>query len=276
MDLTDVVFEYTEEVSEELYEGTVIDTETNMRMWPICFGSLHRDQLSIIFLIEDTQEAWSQYAYAVLEKAKSLPRPFLAFNADFDEGVLSGFYQAPFIFDGEIQLVFKSKDRHAKDLGAPPIDDPLEGRSAEVPPTWDAFLDTGEQEYLDRIVFHNRACLLKEAYIAQQVGWTPRTTYAIEAPRHLAITTQNQQIQQLLEALNKQFIVAISYQDSRGEISQRDVAVLSLGKQYFRGYCYLREEFRTFKITRVTELEVSSNPFDVQYLLHQLTTQQEY
>ena len=61
----------------------------------------------------------------------------------------------------------------------------------------------------------------------------------------------NKITQQLLQALIQQQIVKIIYQNQKGEETISDITVLCVGHQYINGYCHLRDELRTFKISRI-------------------------
>lgn len=69
---------------------------------------------------------------------------------------------------------------------------------------------------------------------------------------------KNKTPQQLLEALRQQQIINITYQNQQGKETRRQLRVLNLGHQYFTGYCYLREEIRTFKTNRIIQLTITS------------------
>lgn len=116
--MQNVVEEYTEPVKNLPYEGTIIDVETNHDRNPICFGSLHGNQLSILYITDEEPETWTTFAHAINTKLEQLPRPYLAFRAHFDQEVLSDFLGKPIPFDGDLHILPHSKDKTARRLGA--------------------------------------------------------------------------------------------------------------------------------------------------------------
>lgn len=48
-------------------------------------------------------------------------------------------------------------------------------------------------------------------------------------------------------------IFLFTYQDSKGNTTERTVSVLSVGRGYLRGICHLRSSIRTFKLERITD-----------------------
>ena len=246
--------EYTEPITNPPYEGTIIDVETNHHYHPICFGTITGNQLSILYITDNQPDTWHAHAQAINTKLKQLPRPYLAFRAEFDQEVISDFLGRPIPFDGDLHVLPHSKDRTHRKLGGPPIPDPLKGKSSQVPHTWEKYLRTKQTAQLERITKHNRACLLKETHISQQAGWKPISEYGLTNGRNVAITPKNPITQKLLHALCHQQIINITYQNQKGKETNRDVSILSLGHQYFTGYCYLHNDFRTFKVSRIIKL----------------------
>lgn len=55
----------------------------------------------------------------------------------------------------------------------------------------------------------------------------------------------------LLRAASNCEMLEMIYQDSKGNISQRRVKVLSMNNESFRAYCYARRQQRTFIIRNV-------------------------
>ncbi len=265
--MTPGLHEYTEPITNPPYEGIIIDIETNHHYQPICFGSVHNTQLSILYITDNEPETWHNLAQAINTKLSQLQRPYLAFRAEFDQEVLSDFLGRPIPFDGDLHVLPHSKDRTHRKLGGPIIPDPLKGKSKQVPVLWEKYLRRNRQFLLDRIIQHNRACLLKETFIGQQAGWKPISEYALTNQRTINLSPENQTIQELLKALKQQRIVKIQYRNQKGEETSRNVAVLSLGHQYFCGYCYLRNELRTFKTNRITYVKLTKNLFKEMNLL---------
>ena len=254
----DALHEYTETITNPPYEGTIIDVETNHHYQPICFGTLHNTQLSILYITDNEPDTWDAHTHAITTKLKQLPRPYLAFRATFDQEVTSDLLRRQIPFDGDLHVLPYSKDLAYRKLGGKPITDPLKGRSSQVPILWDKYLRRKRQFLLDRIVQHNRACLLKETHISQQAGWKPISEYTLTYPRTITMTPQNKITQQLLQALIQKQIVNITYQNQKGEETTRDIAVLSLGHQYLNGYCYHRNELRTFKNDRFIDITITN------------------
>jgi predicted DNA-binding transcriptional regulator YafY len=63
--------------------------------------------------------------------------------------------------------------------------------------------------------------------------------------------------QLLLQALTEDRVVEACYHDSKGDATTRQIAVFSVGQEYFSGYCFLRDELRTFKSSRLHSLSLT-------------------
>jgi hypothetical protein len=251
--------EYTETTTNPPYEGTIIDVETNHNYQPICFGSIHGNQLSILYIKDDEPDTWEALTRVINTKLEQLPKPYLAFHATFDQEVISDLLGRPIPFDGDLHVLPHSKDRTHRKLGGKPIPDPLKSRSSQVPTLWGKYLRRKRKFLLERIIKHNRACLLKETYISQQAGWKPISEYALTHHRTITMTPQNKITQQLLQALKQKQIVNIRYQNQKGKETTHDIAVLSLGHQYLTGYCYERNDLRTFNNDRLVSITITNS-----------------
>lgn len=95
-----------------------------------------------------------------------------------------------------------------------------------------------------------------------EAGWKPISGDALTQPRITTMNPHDPTTQLLLEALQERRTVEATYHDSKGGSTTRQIAVLSLGHQYFTGYCYLRDELRTFKVTRLAQLAMTDKRFE--------------
>lgn len=75
----------------------------------------------------------------------------------------------------------------------------------------------------------------------------------------------NQKFEQLKSAIIHQKCVKITYASSYGEITERIVQPLKLLYKsmswYLKAYCTLKQDYRTFKLTRITNIEVQPDGF---------------
>lgn len=69
----------------------------------------------------------------------------------------------------------------------------------------------------------------------------------------------------LQEAISAMAIITFDYKNTKNEISQRKVEPIGLifyaMGWHLIGWCYLREDYRDFKVSRILQLQVSSLPF---------------
>ncbi|EFM10434.1 putative transcriptional regulator [Paenibacillus curdlanolyticus YK9] len=68
------------------------------------------------------------------------------------------------------------------------------------------------------------------------------------------------------QAVREQRIVAFSYTDGQGQLSERKVELYSVVLKgyvwYAYGYCRMREDFRTFRLTRIMDLRLEDDRFE--------------
>jgi len=161
-----VIIEHKEDINSN-FEGTIIDIETIgefLNQYPdsrryedmqlVIFGFINRDTLHI--LCAKGLRAIDELKEKIDKIIDSLERPFYAFNADFERGVL--FYELgkEIDFDGELQKEeFESKVNAVRDLDISNYADPFYSRGFPCIKAW----KDGE---FDSVIAHNRACLLKE------------------------------------------------------------------------------------------------------------------
>ena len=166
--------EHKEDISSN-FEGTIIDIETIgefLNQYPdsrrykdiqlVIFGFINRYTLHI--LCAEGIEAINELRERAAMIIDSLERPFYAFNADFERGVL--FYELgkKISFDGELQEDRESKANARSYLGIPNYDDPFYDNGYLCMKAW----ENGE---FGRAIEHNRACLLKERDILLKRGF---------------------------------------------------------------------------------------------------------
>lgn len=63
------------------------------------------------------------------------------------------------------------------------------------------------------------------------------------------------------EALRHGHAVKMQYASAQGRPRIREVDVYGVGENYFEGYCHLRKQIRTFKISRIGWTEISEKTF---------------
>lgn len=58
----------------------------------------------------------------------------------------------------------------------------------------------------------------------------------------------------LIRGVNNKEELEMIYLDNKGDISQRRIKILSVYEDYFRAYCYIKREQRTFKVSNVLSI----------------------
>ncbi len=170
-----VIIEHKEDINSD-FKGTIIDIETigdflnqyrDSRRYKdiqlVIFGFISRRALHI-FCAEGI-EAINELREGIKRIIDSLERPLYAFNSEFERSVL--FYELgkEVDFDGELQKEkFESKVDAVRDLDISNYDDPFYSRGFPCIKAW----KDGE---FDRVIAHNRACLLKERDILIKRGF---------------------------------------------------------------------------------------------------------
>ncbi len=173
-----MIYEYREDIQSDI-DGTIIDIETigrfNQRyrytndvrefeyIQQVIFGSIDRNQLQILH-VRDKNDI-PELNERVTTVIDGLNRPFYAFNAIFEMGVLYFGLGEELYFDGELQdEKFESKAKAVRNLGIPNYDDPFYDKGLLCMQAW-------EKGEFDTAIAHNRACLLKERDILLKRGF---------------------------------------------------------------------------------------------------------
>jgi len=173
-----LIEEYREETPSGL-QGTIIDIETIGRfdqryrftndareyqyVQPVIFGFIDRFCLRILYVCRRSEI--TELSERVSVVLATLPRPFYAFNASFEEAVLFHNLGEEWRFDGELQAArFESKAEAVRKLGIPNYGDPFYDKGILCMYAW----ENGE---FRKAVSHNRACLLKERDILLMRGF---------------------------------------------------------------------------------------------------------
>ena len=169
-----MIIEHTEETTSD-FKGTIIDIETigyfsnqypdsrrYMFIRLVIFGFINSQALHIY--CARGMEAISELNSKTEELIKALPRPFYAFNTEFERGVLFHELGRQIDFEGELQQNRESKAATRSYLGIPNYEDPFYDNGYLCMLAWE------DGEY-DRAIAHNRACLLKERDILLKRGF---------------------------------------------------------------------------------------------------------
>jgi len=169
-----LIIEHKEDIISD-FEGTIIDIETigefrnqyfdsrrYMGIQLVIFGFITRHSLHIF--CAKGMEAISELNEKTEQLIDVLPRPFHAFNTDFERGVLFYALGREIDFGGELQEGRESKATTRSYLGILNYDDPFYDKGYLCMIAW----ENGE---FDKAIAHNRACLLKERDILLQRGF---------------------------------------------------------------------------------------------------------
>ncbi|MCM3324221.1 WYL domain-containing protein [Cytobacillus kochii] len=58
----------------------------------------------------------------------------------------------------------------------------------------------------------------------------------------------------LIRGVNNKEELEMIYLDNKGDISQRRIKILSVYEDYFRAYCFSKQQQRTFKVSNVLSI----------------------
>ncbi len=170
-----MIREYTEEAKSS-FEGTIIDIETIGEFDPAypydsrhyrkirqtIFGHIDKDRLHIY--CAQSLEDIEQLRLMTPQIFAGLPRPYYAFNCNFESGVWFHQIGLQIKFDGELQgEPFESKKNAIIKLKIPNYDDPFWDKGQLCIRAWN-------EKQFDQAIAHNRACLLKERDILLKRG----------------------------------------------------------------------------------------------------------
>jgi len=171
------------------FEGTIIDIETYGRfdkrfprsdarvyqnIKPTVFGAFDGNKIIQIYLLSRN---FDEMKNQIKELLKKLQRPYYAFNARFEMGVLSCVFREPITLEYDLQhpqsgyyekkeFVFQDllkSNGHSEHKNL--FQDPYNGDGYKAIEDWIQFIQLGDERLINRVITHNRACLLKEWYI---------------------------------------------------------------------------------------------------------------
>lgn len=172
------------------FKGTIIDFETfgpidnnfsDIRAYknvkPTVLGFFDGKQIKQIFLLTKN---FNKISKEIIPNFNKFQPPFYGFNVKFEVGIT--FWQTNILrnFDYELQnknvgmygekkeVVFQnliSRNNHNDFLDI--FEDPYNGEGYMAIKEWDKFIENPEanKHFIERIIKHNKACLLKEWYI---------------------------------------------------------------------------------------------------------------
>jgi len=158
-------------------KGTLIDIETTgldpMKHEIITVGSISGTRLSVIQRkVKDKKPFYKEVKSAL----RRLPRPFYAYNSEFEEGFLKA----------QLGMRLKMKDlmkpwremANHRAIKWPKLDelvsepemyfDTTRVSARDIPSLWDAYLSNRDEKLIELPLRHNRADLLRELYLLVQ------------------------------------------------------------------------------------------------------------
>ena len=158
------------------FEGTIIDLETigyfvdrfedsrrYRKILPVIFGSIQREGI-LIFCAED-RDSISEFEREIVNVLDLLKKPFYAFNAEFERGVLFHRTGKEVVFERELNFEkFESKKGAVQSLRIPNYGDPCKDNGWLCSQEW-------LKGNIDHAILHNRSCLLKERDILLKRGF---------------------------------------------------------------------------------------------------------
>jgi len=165
---------YYSEIAETPFKGTIIDIETignfssfrdsreYYKISPVILGALYENNLHIYYI--EKRDELIGFKREIRQLLTKFPRPWYAFNCDFERGVF--FHSLGEIHPFEYELnseKYEGKGVCRVDLGIPEYGDPFNDVGKLCPQNW-------IQGNVDSCVKHNRACLLKERDILLKRG----------------------------------------------------------------------------------------------------------
>lgn len=170
-----MIKEYSEEAKSD-FEGTILDIETIGEFDPafpydsrhyrkfkqVVFGYIDKDKLHIY--CARNPEGIEKLKLMTPEIFAGLKRPYYAFNCNFESGVWFHQTGIQINFDGELQgEPFESKKNAILQLKIRNYDDPFFDKGQMCIKAWNDLL-------FEKVIAHNRACLLKERDILLKRG----------------------------------------------------------------------------------------------------------
>lgn len=169
-----MIFEHCEEI-EPGFEGTIIDIETigdfarnfsdsrqYAKIRPVIFGCISGKELRIVYA--ERPGGMELLGQKILPLLNSLQRPFYAFNAPFEMGVLFHSLKVETLFEGELNREkFEPKRNAVQRLCIPQYSDPFNDNGLLCVKAW-------ENGQIKEAIAHNRSCLLKERDILLKRG----------------------------------------------------------------------------------------------------------
>lgn len=164
---------YSERVA---FKGTIIDLETIGKfdcmyddsrrfkpLKPTIFGFIDRRRIQIF--CAKCPDSLVKLNSKIAKKLPSLERPFHAFQADFERGVLFHSIGIKVKFERELNSEkYESMKSARLSLHIPNYDDPFDDSGRMCSEAW----SRGE---IDKCIAHNRSCLLKERDILLKRGF---------------------------------------------------------------------------------------------------------
>ncbi|ATA23981.1 transcriptional regulator [Brenneria goodwinii] len=88
---------------------------------------------------------------------------------------------------------------------------------------------------------------------------------AIDLSRWIGSPNLQSHLEKIKQAMNQSLLLTFNYSDGKGIKSQRQIEPYQLrlkeGNWYVHGYCIARQDFRLFKLSRITQLNISEQTF---------------
>lgn len=157
------------------FDGTIIDIETignfcsyadsrrYIEIIPVILGHINKEGITIF--CAKNKDSIDKLRCKINELLETLPRPFHAFNCNFESGVFFNSLNKKIIFDKELNKETYEKKRDVVSLlNIPRYDDPFFDEGKLCPESW-------VKGQIDKAIAHNRSCLLKERDILLKRGF---------------------------------------------------------------------------------------------------------
>lgn len=165
------------------FEGAIIDLESDSAPFidylqgayqyskhsAISFGILDKDFVEVIAKTCNATD--SQFANEVEQSLEKRKHPYYGFNTELDMALLSNLLGSEIIFDGEIRIERVKKELQVRNVGVSNFDDPFNGDGSLASFSWKKHLETKETKYIQDVLAHNRACILKEYSLLFRLGF---------------------------------------------------------------------------------------------------------
>ncbi len=237
----------------EFAKRPVIDVETidavdfdenRKKLRPSMIGIFYKDRIKQIVL--ENIGDMSRFKETIIKELDKLPKPFLAFNKDFDKEVIFGFTGKSYPFK-EIQEFKYQKKQDAKLQYGIDVYDPFHGDGLQAVNFYQKYLKTNNKKLLNFVIQHNRACLVTEYLLYKLRNKVNKIRKPIE--------------KRINEAFDKRLRVKIVYPST--DLRWRKIEIYEIEGGFINALCHLKKEMRNFRINEIQDVQLTKEKYEI-------------